>query len=140
MTEAEQNTLEQKRLKNIEQQRRRRHAKKDDEEYQNKLRKQYEQRRQHPEWVESRRLYAREKAKQYKEEGRVCPNRYSIKLEKYGAEKMRVYAQTYYKHKCETASNFRAKMNEIKKWTYRERKIKECGERNPIYAGQTRKT
>ena len=65
MTETEQNTLEQKRLKNLEQQRRRRHAKKDDEEYQNKLRKQYEQWRQTPEWVGSQRQYAHEKAKQY---------------------------------------------------------------------------
>ena len=127
MTETEQTTLEQKRLKNLEHQRWRRHAKKDDEEYQNKLRKQYEQRRQTPEWVESRRLYAREKAKQYKEEGRVCPNRYSIKLEKYGAEKMRVHAQHYYKHRCETDSNFRAKMNERNKEAYMARTISECG-------------
>ena len=68
MTETEQTTLEQKRLKNLEQQRRRRHAKKDNEEYQNKLRKQYEQRKQHPEWG------ARGKAKQYREEGRIGPN------------------------------------------------------------------
>ena len=113
MTETEQNTLEQKRLYKLEQQRQRRLAKKDDEEYQNRLRTQHEQRRHHPEWVESRRQYARGKAKQYKEEGRVCSNRYSIKLEKYGAEKMRVYAQNYYKHRCETDSNFRANMNEI---------------------------
>ena len=53
---------------------------------------------------------------------------------------MRVYAQTYYKHRCKTDSNFRAKMNEIKKVAYRERKIKECGGRSPIYDGQTGKT
>ena len=40
---------------------------------------------------------------------------------------MRVYANNYYKHRCETASNFRAKMNELKKVAYRERKIRECG-------------
>ena len=119
--------MEQKRLYKLEQQRQRRHAKKDDEEYQNKLRKQYEQMRQTPEWVESRRLYARAKANQYKEEGRVCPNLYLLKRERYGAEKMRAYAQTYYKHRCETGPNFRARNNGIKQVAYRERKIKECG-------------
>ena len=48
-------------------------------------------------------------------------------VKNYGAEKMRVYANNYYKHRCETDSNFRAKMNERKKEAYRERKIRECG-------------
>ena len=40
---------------------------------------------------------------------------------------MRVYANNYYKHRCETDSNFRAKMNGIKKVAYRGRKTRECG-------------
>ena len=52
---------------------------------------------------------------------------------------MRVYAQNYYKHRCQTDSNFRAKMNELEKVACRERN-KRMWERSPIYDGQTGKT
>ena len=57
----------------------------------------YEQRRQNPEWVESQQLYARVKAKQYNEEGRVQAD-HATRVEPYGLAKLREHANTYYKN------------------------------------------
>ena len=107
---------------------------KNDVEHWNKLKESQQRRHERrkaedPAYMEKQREAAKAQYRRLKEAGQLTPYQelQRRRIEKHGIDKKRIDALEYYKKRCETDPEYRAKQNERKKQLYREKKIRECG-------------